>query len=153
MPHPSTSSESTTRWVTLPPTLEWVGFETLQPISPCLGVFPGQCATSSLIMISLITIPKEKYYTILYVKAEHFWKFFGPSTATDFCVSLPHGGEGISKEICGTVRLPVSRHVSRQWLSKWRAKCSSKRRIKISILSRKYCSDFLDLEILRFLWS
>ena len=63
------------------------------------------------------------------------------------------GGEGVSKEICGTVRLPVWRHVSRQWLSKWRAKCSSKRRIKISILSRKYCSDFLDLEILRFLLS
>ena len=33
------------------------------------------------------------------------------------------------------------------------AKCSSKRRIKISILSRKYCSDFLVLEILRFLLS
>ena len=33
------------------------------------------------------------------------------------------------------------------------AKCSSKRRVKISILSREYCSDFLDLEILRFLWS
>ena len=63
------------------------------------------------------------------------------------------GGEGVSKEICGTVRLPVWRHVSRQWLSKWRAKCSSKRRIKISILSRKYRSDFLDLEILRFLLS
>ena len=28
------------------------------------------------------------------------------------------GGEGVSKEICGTVRLPVWRHVSRQWLSK-----------------------------------
>ena len=24
------------------------------------------------------------------------------------------GGEGVSKEICGTVRLPVCRHVSRQ---------------------------------------
>ena len=32
-----------------------------------------------------------------------------------------------------------------------RAKCSSKRRTKISILSRKYCSDFLVLEILRLL--
>ena len=28
------------------------------------------------------------------------------------------GGEGVSKEICGAVRLPVWRHVSRQWLSK-----------------------------------
>ena len=34
-----------------------------------------------------------------------------------------------------------------------RAKCSSKIRIKISILSWKYCSDFLVLEILRFLLS
>ena len=45
------------------------------------------------------------------------------------------------------------RHVSRQRLLKWRAKCSSKRRIKISILSRKYCSDFLDLEIYMSLFS
>ena len=37
--------------------------------------------------------------------------------------------------------------------SKWRAKCSSRRRINISILSRKYCSDFLDLEVLWFLLS
>ena len=65
---------------------------------------------------------------------------------------LPAGGGGVFKEICDTVRLPVWRHVSRHWLSKWRAKCSSKRRIKISILSRKYYSDFLDLEILRFLY-
>ena len=35
-------------------------------------------------------------------------------------------GGGVSKEICGTVRLPIWRHVSHQWLSKWRAKCSSK---------------------------
>ena len=56
-------------------------------------------------------------------------------------------GDGVSKEIGGSVRLPVWRHVSRQWLSKWRAKCSSKRRIKISNLSRKYCSDVLHLEI------
>ena len=35
----------------------------------------------------------------------------------------------------------------------WRTKSSSKRRIKISILSRKYRSDFLELEILRFLLS
>ena len=28
------------------------------------------------------------------------------------------GGKGVSKEICGTVRLPVWRHISRQWLSK-----------------------------------
>ena len=28
------------------------------------------------------------------------------------------GGEGVSNEICGAVRLPVWRHVSRQWLSK-----------------------------------
>ena len=60
---------------------------------------------------------------------------------------------GVSKKICGTVRLPVWRHVSRQWLSKWQAKCSSKRRIQTSISSRKYCSDFLDFEILRFLLS
>ena len=33
------------------------------------------------------------------------------------------------------------------------AKCSSERRIKISILPRKYCSDFLDLEIIRSLLS
>ena len=33
----------------------------------------------------------------------------------------PQREEGVSKEICGTVRLPVWRHVSRQWLSKWRA--------------------------------
>ena len=63
------------------------------------------------------------------------------------------GGEGVSKKICGTVRLPVWRHVSRQRLSNWRAKYSSKRWIKLSILSRKYCSDFLNLEILRFLLS
>ena len=44
------------------------------------------------------------------------------------------GGEGASKEICGTVRLPVWRHISRQWLSKWPGKCSSKRRMKILIL-------------------
>ena len=44
-------------------------------------------------------------------------------------------------------------HASREWLSKWLAKCSSKRRIKISNLSLKYCSDFLDLEILRSLLS
>ena len=62
-------------------------------------------------------------------------------------------GRGVSKEICGTVRLPVWRNVSRQRLSNWRAKYSSKRRIKLSILSRKYCSDFLNLEILRFLLS
>ena len=47
----------------------------------------------------------------------------------------------------------IWRHVSRQRLSNWRAKYSSKRRIKLSILSRKYCSDFLNLEILRFLLS
>ena len=35
--------------------------------------------------------------------------------------------------------------------SKWRAQCSSNWRIKISILSRKYCSDFLELAILRSL--
>ena len=63
------------------------------------------------------------------------------------------GGEGVSKKICSTVRLPVWRHVSRQPLSNWRAKYSSKRWIKLSILSRKYCSDFLNLEILRFLLS
>ena len=34
-------------------------------------------------------------------------------------------------------------------LSKWRAKCSSNRRIKISNLSLKYCSDFMDLLILK----
>ena len=45
------------------------------------------------------------------------------------------------------------RHGSRQWLSKWRAKYSSKRRINISISSRKCCSDFFDLEILTFLLS
>ena len=28
------------------------------------------------------------------------------------------GGGGVSKEICGTVRVPVWRHVSRQWLFK-----------------------------------
>ena len=60
-------------------------------------------------------------------------------------------GDDVSKEIGGSVRLPVWRHVSRRWLSKWRTKCSSKRRIKISNLSRQYCSDFLDLEILRAL--
>ena len=69
------------------------------------------------------------------------------------CYWTGGGGEGVSKEIFGTVTLPIWRHVSRQCLSKWRAKCSSKRRIKISILSRKYCSDFLDLEVLRFLLS
>ena len=42
------------------------------------------------------------------------------------------GGGGVPKENCGTVRLPVWRHVSRQWLSKWWAKCSSKRRIKVT---------------------
>ena len=42
------------------------------------------------------------------------------------------GGDGVSKEIGGSVRLPVWRHVSRRWLSKWRTKCSSKRRIQIS---------------------
>ena len=57
------------------------------------------------------------------------------------------GGEGVSKEICGTVRLPVWRHVSRQWLSKWRAKCSSKRRIKISILLKLDLSTFLELNV------
>ena len=41
------------------------------------------------------------------------------------------GGDGVSKEIGGSVRLPVWRHVSRRWLSKWRTKCSSKRLIKI----------------------
>ena len=63
------------------------------------------------------------------------------------------GGRGdcVFKKISGSVRLPVWRHVSRRWLSKWRTKCSSKRRIKISNLSRQYCSDFLDLEILRAL--
>ena len=61
-------------------------------------------------------------------------------------VSLLHaGGGGVSKEICGSVRLPVWRYVSHQRLSKWRAKCSSKRQIKISNLSRKYCSDFFVL--------
>ena len=40
------------------------------------------------------------------------------------------GGGGV--ENCGTVRLSVWRHVSRQWLSKWWAKCSSKRRIKVT---------------------
>ena len=56
-------------------------------------------------------------------------------------------GESVSKEIGGWVRLPVWRHVWRQWFSKWRAKCSSKRLIKFSKLLRKYCSDYLDLEI------
>ena len=60
-------------------------------------------------------------------------------------------GDDVSKEIGGSVRLPVWRHVSRRWLSKWRTKCSSKRRLKISNSSRQYCSDFLDLEILRAL--
>ena len=60
-------------------------------------------------------------------------------------------GDGVSKGISGSIGLPVWRHVSRRWLSKWRTKCSSKRRIKISNLSRQYCSDFLDLEILRAL--
>ena len=64
-----------------------------------------------------------------------------------FIIDQKEGG----KEIGGSVRLPVWRHVSRRWLSKWRTKCSSKRRIKISNLSRQYCSDFLDLEILRAL--
>ena len=68
---------------------------------------------------------------------------------TTFVSHATGGGGGVSKEICGTVRLPVRRHVSRQWLSKWREKCLSKRRIKNSISSRKYCSDFLDLEILK----
>ena len=63
------------------------------------------------------------------------------------------GEDGVSKEIGGSVRLPVWRHVSRSWLSKCRTKCSSKRRIKISNLSPQYCSDFLDLEILRPLLS
>ena len=36
---------------------------------------------------------------------------------------------------------------------KWRAQCSSNWRIKISIWSRKYCSDFLELEILTSLLS
>ena len=64
-------------------------------------------------------------------------------------------GDGVFKIISGSVRLPVWRHVSRRWLSKWRTKCSSKRLIqkKISNLSRQYCSDFLDLEILRSLLS
>ena len=44
-------------------------------------------------------------------------------------------------------------YVLRQWLRKWQAKCSSTIRIKISNLSRRYCSDFLDLEILRSLLS
>ena len=72
---------------------------------------------------------------------------FCSSSWRDSPLRLPRegGGGGVSKEICGTVRLPVWLHVSCQWLSKWRAKCSSKRRIKISILPRKYCSDFLDL--------
>ena len=65
--------------------------------------------------------------------------------------SLFWGGEGVSTEIGSSVRLPVWRLVSRHWLSNWRPKCSSKRRIKLSNFSRKYCSDFLDLEILRFL--
>ena len=41
------------------------------------------------------------------------------------------GGGRVSKEIGGSVRLPVWRHVSRQWLPKWRAKNSSKRQIKV----------------------
>ena len=36
-----------------------------QPISPGLGVFQGQSSSPSLIIISLITIPREKYYTML----------------------------------------------------------------------------------------
>ena len=62
-------------------------------------------------------------------------------------------GGMVSKEIGGSVRLPVWHHGPRQWLSKWRAKYSSKRPLKISNLSRKYCSDFLDLKILRSLLS
>ena len=70
------------------------------------------------------------------------------------CCNLGVGGEGgragsVSKEIGGSDHLPVWRHVTRQWLSKWQVKCSSKRRIKISNFSRKYCSDFLHLEFFK----
>ena len=36
-----------------------------QSISPGLGVFQGQSNSPSLIIISLITIPREKYYIML----------------------------------------------------------------------------------------
>ena len=39
-------------------------------------------------------------------------------------------GDGVFKKISGSVRLPVWRHVSRRWLSKWRTNCSSKRLIQ-----------------------
>ena len=58
-------------------------------------------------------------------------------------------GDGVSKGISGSIRLPIWRHVSRRWLSKWRTKCSLKRWMKISNLSRQCCSDFLDLDIFK----
>ena len=65
------------------------------------------------------------------------------------------GGGGVSKEIGGSVRLPVWRHVSSRVSDFQNGEQSvhRKRRIKISNLSRKYCSDFLDLDIVRFLLS
>ena len=38
-----------------------------QPISPGLGVFQGQSNSPSLIIISLITIPRDKYNTMLWL--------------------------------------------------------------------------------------
>ena len=42
-------------------------------------------------------------------------------------IMKPGGGRRYLKKIDGPVLLPAWRHVSRQWFSKWRAKCSSKR--------------------------
>ena len=53
------------------------------------------------------------------------------------------GGGMVSKGMSGSIRLPVWRHVSRRWLSKWRTKCSSKRWMKISNLSPSMLFRFL----------
>ena len=65
------------------------------------------------------------------------------------CCNRKGGGVVSPRKSVVTVHLPVWRHVTRQWLWKWQVKCSSKRRIKISNLSRKYCSDFLHLEFFK----
>ena len=55
------------------------------------------------------------------------------------------GGRGgmVFKGISGSIRLPVWRHVSLRWLSKWQTKCSSKRWMKISNLSPSMLFRFL----------
>ena len=97
-------------------------------------------------MWSFLTFKVINTWIFLYfqkVLTMKLWRNTQFTTAILFAVR----GESVSKEIGGWVRLPVWRHVWRQWFSKWRAKCSSKRLIKFSKLLRKYCSDYLDLEI------